>query len=195
MTERADAGVRLNAHLVVDGALAEYCARVNERLRERYRTAIIFGSDSPMQPHVTLVMGTPSEGLSAETVRKTLRHAVATGRFGAVPVHLGPSVITEDGYVLRGVEAVPEYERLRQVVREALLPSLAQGEGRRIDWPHLTLAKLAGRWDDAEELVAALGAPPEFQARNVALSVVGPHGTCIERIACWRLRTSGGSRP
>lgn len=171
--------VRLKLYLVPDEHALQFCRCVNAGIRCVTDSAIVFGEDAAMIPHITLATGflVPPhtlEELAAATQRLAQRLQPLTLRLGQPylePVHVG--------YVLCDIEEQQDFQTLTQQVRGAL-PLMR--DVRSSLGAHITLAHIDAHYDEVHTYLQSLKLPPQVICTHLELARCGPHGTCSERL-------------
>ncbi len=173
----------------------EHVYRVNELVRSIQQSEIVLSSASLAIPHITLLSGVPgSLNWSAERFSERLL-SVAEDLLGEAGVSFGcfkePYVSTATRcYVLSDVEfessIVPIMHELRRLLVSEYFSYVSD-----LSPPHVTMSRVTEITPELIKLLQSIGDGPDFQLSAVALSRVGPNGTCIDTIRERRLNLVG----
>jgi 2'-5' RNA ligase len=174
--------IRLKLYLALDEQTLQFCRSVNAGIRRLTDSAIVFGDDSPMIPHITLATGFlvhphTLEGLA--DVAKSLAQRVQPLTLRLGQPYLNP---VQRGYVLCDIGEHPDFLTLRKLVSEttpgAFLPMRKIGSHRA----HLTLAHIDAHHDTVHSYLQSVKEIPRAVCTRMEIAHVGHHGTCIDRL-------------
>lgn len=186
---------KVNVHFTLNDEAYSYCRMVNMAIREITPSAIFFGNDSSMIPHITLVMGGLDEGNIdiAEFiayVEKTASH-ISPVQFSPGQPYLEDVV---HSYVFSDLDVSSYFLNLRQEVIEKSQSGLLSdiGGSYGLQPPHLTLANVSEHRDLVRQKLAELPPGPAFISNSIEVSDVGRKGTCINSLAVFSLKREKG---
>lgn len=178
---------KLNLHLALDSAGISWCENINREIRAISESEIVFGEDSTMIPHVSVVMGTLMAHRTLEELMSVAESLAATSR--QLQVKGGPPYIetVRGRYVFSdlGVD-----ERLLRLCQEASLYLAGQTLDVQSDYsdvPHVTLAHVTQAQDEVGMLLRKYAQGFTCNTVTLELSDVGPKGSCVNRLGWWPL--------
>ncbi len=178
--------MKFNLHLVPDERTNAYAHEVNARIRAVAPGAIIFGEESPMAPHMTLVGGEIDDAQIPALIDATREALVAQSQ---ITLHVHPPRIESvyHHWIDSSTDGGDHAQALYGALRSAL-------EGRFIaprtkSWPwrlHLTLGCLdpedAALHERMSAMLSGIRADFASESSEVEISESGPEGKCVRPI-------------
>lgn len=188
-------GRKLNFHLPIpDGDVLDWVRTVNRAVRELTQSVVDFDSTKrPMTPHITLVMGFLHDGCAIADAL-----AAASGVVRETPsIDLAVRHVylerARHEYAFADVAAPPAFYFFRQRLHEALVPRFVTVSGLYSAVPHIKLAHVTANHTAVQALLTRADVARHLlSCDTVALSDVGPEGSCIGRI--WSCALTNGPR-
>jgi hypothetical protein len=179
--------MRVNLHLRLDGAGRAYAYGLNCRVRAVAPSSIMLSPGSAAIPHITLLMGSvrcPPEELAAAGGRLTAESRRLVNKTGIRSVQLRPPRVSAAtrGYVLSDIVDGPSMVGIHQHLCEMFVPALL-AEPSPLTEPHVTIARVDEISVQVIELLAGITNEVTTGISSVALSCVGPNGTCVGTIS------------
>jgi 2'-5' RNA ligase len=175
--------VRLKLYLVPDEQTIQFCCTVNAGIRRLTDSAIVFGTDSPMIPHITLATGflVPPHTIEELTsVTKRLAQRMKPLTLGLGQPYLEP---VHEGYVLCGIEEHQDLQTLTKQVSETMRGAFPlMRDLRSTIGAHITLAHIDAQYDEVHTYLQSVKVPPQVVCTHIEIARCGEHGTCIDRL-------------
>jgi hypothetical protein len=175
--------VRLKIYLVPDEHTLQFCRYVNAAIRRLTDSAIVFGTDAAMIPHITLATG----DLAAPTTLEDL--AVATQRLAGhvqpLTLRLGRPYLepVHAGYVLCDVQHQRDVQTLSKLVRQTTRGACPlMREARSSLGTHLTLAHIEACYEEVHTYLQSVQPPTQVLCSRIEIARCGAHGTCTDRL-------------
>ena len=173
--------VKLNVNIMLDASVRNKVRRINNKIALKTDLEIMFGKDSVMHPHITLVMGTIKSMNDLQKVNQIVANVLEKFNFknGILIEFDNISITQNEKWAILWLK---ENEQITKLIN-----SLKKGLAGVMDIstysaPHVTLAK-------GENLVKALDVikqsvpPKNFVATNVNVSLAGKNGTVLENLS------------
>lgn len=181
---------KLNIHLSLDQEAQRFCREVNAGIRSIVESTIIFDENSPMIPHITLVMGELSPSCTLADL--SLLTTSISKRYFSLKIRFGKPYVEnhKNTYIFMDAEHNHELLELRRDFAERALGSHLLSSEKYSETPHLTLANIRATEKEAVgAYLQSLQPALEVVCNAIEISHVGPKGTCIDSIFIIPLKT------
>lgn len=174
----------VNIHLTVDEQTLAYCRAINLAIQQVTQSPIVFSDESPMRPHVTLVVGHTHAPEKLEDVVSAVSSEVEQTpplTLRLLTPYLWPSE-GDERFVFSDIENADAALDLRARLLRRLDGQYMDIEHSSLVQPHITLAYVRAITEDVTQLLHSSAPTTPLHCRRVEISHVGPHGTCIDSI-------------
>jgi hypothetical protein len=178
---------KINLHLTVPEVARDYCVAVNRGIRAITDSVIVFDKDSPMIPHVSLLMGQVDESTSIEEVAALTRGALDAVQPIKVYVHPPYLENVRNRYVFSDLEGGESLLELKQNLFELLGQKYLHSQSDYAEQTHLTLGHVEENRNEVRIYLNTIGAGFTFVSTSVEISDAGPKGTCINSLYTFSL--------
>ena len=173
--------VKININIMLDASVRNKVQRINNKIALKTDLEIMFGKDSVMHPHITLIMGTIKSMNDLQKVNQIIANVLEKFNFknGILIEFDNISITQNEKWAMLWLK---ENEQITKLIN-----SLKKGLAGVMDIstysaPHVTLAK-------GENLVKALDVikqsvpPKNFVATNINVNLAGKNGTVLENLS------------
>lgn len=169
---------KLNIHLTLDERATNYCIKVNEGLQKITISRIIFGKDSSLIPHLSLIIGDLYENYTYQDVTTAIQSVAS--RFTRLQLSVGHPYLT-GRWVFSNVKGERLLE-LRKAVREKLGEKYLRPQPVS-DVPHITLGYVEQHHNEVRSYLDGINDDFNFYSTSIEISDGGPQGTCINSLS------------
>ena len=174
--------MKININLPVTGEVLGKCLAINEAVRVRIGTVILFGPTGNSSPHVTLLMGEVAEGHVAQVQEKV--HGIISELPRPLAVRFGAPYreIVTGRYIFSDVVVPGEVRRWRSQLQAVVSEYFFSTARMTEDELHLTLGVLEEADAQIDGYLASLPALGQSVISGVDISVAGAKGAKLDLI-------------
>jgi hypothetical protein len=173
---------KINIHLALDKPAIEYCMEVNAGIRSISDSVIVFDVNSPMIPHISLVMGTLLNDVDLLMIKKVVEEAAS--EFQPIQFHVFPPYLenVRTRYIFSDVEDGKGFVNLKNKLQQSLQDKYMCIQNDYSDQAHLTLGHIENNREEVKKHLHQIRANFDFLCTEIEFSDVGPKGTCINSL-------------
>ena len=178
---------KINIHFTLDAQTREYCRTINTEIRKLTNSIIIFDDNSPMIPHISLVMGELDPNYTIEHIASTIRNVSGYLKPMTFCV-LSPYLETvRNRYIFSDIDTDTAFSSLKRQFHDLLNPKYVLAQNDYTEVPHITLGHVEEKQEKVREYLASVKTDFTFTSEHIEISEVGLKGTCINSLFLYRL--------
>lgn len=173
--------VKININIMLDASVRNKVQRINNKIALKTDLEIMFGKDSVMHPHITLIMGTIKSMNDLQKVNQIVSNVLLKFNLknGILIEFDNISVTKNEKWAMLWLK---ENEHITKLITSLKKELAGVMDISTFNIPHVTLAK-------GENLVKALDVikqsvpPKNFVATNINVSLAGKNGTVLKNLS------------
>jgi len=173
---------KINIHLTVDESALTYCREVNAGIRKITNSIIVFDDESPMIPHISVIMGKIDDNQTLSEIADVAGNLLSDWR--PLIISVGPPYLenVRNRYVFSDLDGGQAFKKLKQEFHRALKARYLHVQTDYTDQAHLTLGHVEDKRDEVRRYLSQVQADFEFVSKELEISDAGPKGTCINSL-------------
>jgi len=178
---------KLNIHLTLSREALSYCQLVNNGIRQITNSIIIFDENSPMIPHISLIMGELDNKYTInDLIQKVKNFSLKTN---SLHFHINPPYIenVRNRYIFSDVDCSDEFSILKKRLYKLLGSKILHCQTDYTEIPHITLGHIEDKAEIVKNYLVDIKADFDFTSSSIEISEAGPKGTCINSLAIFEL--------